>query len=510
MQAQFFIDLILVLFYAGILFLLMVYVWRFWMLYLHQRFLNGLNKNSIMLEIKLPRDIYKSPEAMENVIRSMFQGGGVGHWYKRNFLGNLPTYFSLEIASLEGTIHFYIRMDKKFRPLVESNLYAQYPGIEVVLVDDDYTKLVHYHHKSKDSGIWGITYGTTAGFTPTNPDTGKAYKIKEKGKEKDYKMKADYLPIKTYIDYGLDKDPKEEYKNDPLVPLLEFMGQIGKGEFVWYQVIIQDEAQTFNGEKFPETFVNEQTHKRFTLKKLAEERKNQIRKVTKIKKGSVAFDQFGNVVQKMKKDGDNFIPIDVTYADDTETKIKENELTVEEKDEIESINKKMSKPTGRAIIRLMYVAKNVNGKNSFKGDHVQHILSIMRPFNGGDNSIGIRTICAPYETPWENVGGKRDKWRQEEMFEAYVEREGFYPHMDGGTWWEDIIFQNLQMKHRKIFRMLFNTFFFPFKHAESKDISVLNTEEIATLYHFPGQVASVPTLPRIDSTKSVSPMNLPQ
>ncbi len=28
--------------------------------------------------------------------------------------------------------------------------------------------------------------------------------------------KGDGYPIKTYVDYGLDKDPKEEYKVDPL------------------------------------------------------------------------------------------------------------------------------------------------------------------------------------------------------------------------------------------------------------------------------------------------------
>lgn len=515
MDAQFFIDLILFLIYAGIVFLLMAYIWRFWMLYINQKFLNKLNKDSIMLELKLPRDIFKSPEAMENIIHAMFQTGGVGTQYKRNMVGNLPTYFSLEIASLEGVIHFYIRMEKKFRPLIESTLYAQYPGIEVTLADD-YTKLVKpYKHLSKDASVWGITYGTSEKFVPINEETGKAWKIKEKGKEKDYKMFADFKPIKTYIDYKLDKDPKEEYKNDPLVPLLEFMGQMGKGEYVWYQILVQDEAGTFNGEKFPETFVNEQTHKRFTLNKLGEERKNNIRKVKKIKKGSVVFDQYGNVKNEFKKEGEIFIPTPLTYAEDQDTKIKENELTVEEKDEIEVINNKLSKPTGRAVIRLMYVTKNEydrENKKAFRSEAIQQILTIMRPFNG-ENNLGVRKISAPYDNPWEDLGGKRTAWRSEEMFEAYVEREGFYPHTEmrdskEGAF-EDIIFQNIDMKYRKIYRLILETLVSPFGHPESKVISVLNTEELATLYHFPGQVASVPTLPRIDSTKSNAPMNLP-
>ena len=38
---------------------------------------------------------------------------------------------------------------------------------------------------------------------------------------------------------------------------------------------------------------------------------------------------------------------------------------------------------------------------------------------------------------------------------------------------------------------------------------VLNTEELATIYHFPGSVAQTPTLDRVASKKSQAPSNLP-
>ena len=38
---------------------------------------------------------------------------------------------------------------------------------------------------------------------------------------------------------------------------------------------------------------------------------------------------------------------------------------------------------------------------------------------------------------------------------------------------------------------------------------VLNAEELATLFHFPGQVAAAPTLTRIGSKKMEAPANLP-
>ena len=41
-------------------------------------------------------------------------------------------------------------------------------------------------------------------------------------------LKPDAYPIKTYIDFGLDKDPKEEFKVDPISPVIELFGSIGE------------------------------------------------------------------------------------------------------------------------------------------------------------------------------------------------------------------------------------------------------------------------------------------
>jgi hypothetical protein len=39
--------------------------------------------------------------------------------------------------------------------------------------------------------------------------------------------------------------------------------------------------------------------------------------------------------------------------------------------------------------------------------------------------------------------------------------------------------------------------------------SVMTTEELATIYHFPGKVATTPTLGRIPSKRAEAPANLP-
>jgi hypothetical protein len=63
--------------------------------------------------------------------------------------------------------------------------------------------------------------------------------------------KPDAYPIKTYIDYGMDDNPKEEYKIDPLTPLVEAMGSIGRGQQAWFQIIARahtKEEKDENGE----------------------------------------------------------------------------------------------------------------------------------------------------------------------------------------------------------------------------------------------------------------------
>lgn len=509
---QFIIDLVLILVYVLGFFLVCAWSYRFWMMYVNQKFIDKWNNDSIMLEIKLPREITKSPLATEIALGSLLQSGGIGRWYHRKWLGNLPAYSSLEIASIEGTIHFYIRIHKKFKSIVEANFYAQYPGIEIVEADD-YTKLIRYEHLSKNVSVWGATYSLSESWKPTNPDTGEEYLKPGSSKDK-YSMKADFLPIKTYVDYGLDKDPKEEFKTDPITPLLEFMGDIKKGEYFWYQVLVQDES-VYSGSKMPKFYVNEKTHEHFSLKEMAEAFKKQIRTASWNVKGEVFVDEFG--VPKMidvfgkdfKQEFDDNEKPKKTIAKHLKTKAiakKEMDLTTEEKDKLEAVTKKMSKPLALGLVRLIYVTK----KENFNPGHIQNILAFGKPYKSPYNSFGF-SVTDPYDYPWETA--KHVGWRGEEMFEAFVEREGFFPHIPERKKYdllEDKMFWNSTMKNRKMFRMIFESIFYPFHHPQPSGVSTYNLEELATLWHLPGQVAGTPALPRIDSTKGVAPTNLPQ
>ena len=136
-----------------------------------------------------------------------------------NFLQRKPfglniSDYSIELVSLGGQVHFYIWCHKNFKSRVETQLYAQFPNIEVHEVSD-YALGVH-HDLTKYSFGWIGQFALT---------------------------KADAYPIKTYIDYGLDKDAKEEYKHDPIVAVLEYIGSLKAGEQAWIQILIQPHAK---------------------------------------------------------------------------------------------------------------------------------------------------------------------------------------------------------------------------------------------------------------------------
>ena len=478
---------------------------------MNRQFIDKWDKDSLLLEIRLPREIFKSPLAAETALSSLIQGGSVGDWWARNWSGNLTAWSSLEIASIEGVVRFYIRINKKFRPLVESSFYAQYPGIEIVEADD-YTKMVRYTHLNEDIGLFGCSFWLAKKWGVKD----KYGEPLKKGKDP-YQMRADFFPIKTYVDYGLDKDPKEEFKMDPITPMIEFMGSIGKGEYFWYQVLVQAEGP-FDGKKFPKMFYNEVTGERLSISDMVKQWKAQMR-IGKVKKaGEVATDKYGNEETKStgKKDSNDAPILEVVrYKKDQIDTRSELDLTKDERDEIEFVNKKMAKPLVRTISRLLYIVDNKRGK--FNPGHIQTTLAAMKPFSGV-NSFALETTD-PYTYPWQKLGDKRVHWRKEEKFNAFVERSGFHPiipekndseGMDSLDWWEDGFFYPYETKYRIMFRTLYETIFHPFRLYSNKEISVLNLEELATLWHLPGAVATTPTLPRIDSTKGVAPVNLPQ
>lgn len=543
---QIILDIFFLFILLGIFLLLCVYIWRFWIMYVQQKFLSIMNSNTILLEIKIPKEVNKSPEAMEIIASAFLQSGGVGNWYNRNWKGNLVTFFSLEIASLEGDVRFFVRTEKKFKELITNNFYSQYPSIEISVADDYVTK-IFYDHRQTDVSVWGLTNVFGDKFKlPKNNDE------REHLEDDDLNMQSDFKMIKTYVDYKQDMNPDPEFAHDPLTPILEWLGSMKKGEYGWYQLILQDTSK-FDGKTFPKTYHNKKTHEEFTLKELADERKAQLRNMTKkkIKVGDVVRDEYGyektrdNPKFAMIDDGSGGkksngepVKIPLTYADSYFSKselkqgyklidalggIKENEMVEEHKDELKMINRKLSKPLFRALIRVMYLAES---QKANVGPNVQSLLSIFKQYTGPAYNNFRPSPTDPYEYSWENSYKRRVPFRTEEMFESYVEREAFYPHLEDRSKSKDIFsklfFGGIGIDHqldirafkkslgfRKVFRLMWEGFFYPFDHPHP-NLMTLNIEEVASLWHLPGSVATTPGIKRVDSLKSDAPSNLPR
>src|SRR3989338_275275 len=106
----------------------------------------------ILLEIKVPREIYKSPKAVEFLMNGLFKKGDKeANWWEIYVLGQTRPVSSLEIVSIDGQVHFFVRVVFWLKEIVEAQIYSQYPGTEIYEVPD-YTLPVLYDREKGEDG----------------------------------------------------------------------------------------------------------------------------------------------------------------------------------------------------------------------------------------------------------------------------------------------------------------------------------------------------------------------
>lgn len=379
---------------APILFGYIVFI--FWRYFKEAEFIKDMEW--VLLEIKMPREINKSPQAMEVVFSVMHQTVE-GNWYTKLTKGELRKWFSLELVSIGGSVHFYVRALKEYKNLIESQLYSQYPDIEIVEVED-YTKNVPYALKGSEWDLAGFNFALT---------------------------KADPYPIKTYVDYGLDKDPKEEFKVDPFTAVVELLGSLKPGEQMWIQILIMATKDRFpkKGAWFKKT------------------------------------DWIGQAEEEIAKIMEKTVNENNPKGDATK-------LSSGDKNKIEAIERSVGKLGFDCGLRSIYLAK----KDVFDKVNFGAMASVLKQFSSMDLN-GFKPLnSTSVKYPWSDLTGRKEPRLKWYMFDSYRRRSYFYP---------------------------------PYRYPSF----VLNTEELATIYHLPGQVAETPTLERIESKRSEPPANLP-
>jgi len=304
-----------------------------WMHYIHGSY--DYNQGRVSLVIRLPQDIFKSPAAMEIVLTQLYQTASPDNLVQTYWDGKHPPTFALEIISTEGEVSFVINAPrKKFKNFIEASLYGQYPGIEIHELPIDYTARIPLNGEGYT--MFGLHFGL---------------------------KKEDVFPIKTYVDFGLDKDPKEEYKNDPISTVIELLGSLGPGEHLWFQFLISAHRKT--------SFANGSltTHKDWT----------------------------DDIQAKIE---DIMGRKEATYAEDSFVALK---LTDGERDIVKSLERSKTKFAFDTYVKVLYVAKNGN----FNSDRIGH--SITSFFAGHDlarNSMSFRWRTDFDYNWWQDPSGK--------------------------------------------------------------------------------------------------------
>ncbi len=176
----------------------------------------GSAQKKVILEIIPPRDIEQSPLLMESFFAGLAGSEKSLSTFEEWIVGEFQASYSLELVSTEGTIHFYIRCWAANRNIVEANLYAQYPGVEIMEVDD-YTKVVPRTAPNSEWDVWG------SDFILTKPDV---------------------YPIRTYKKFEESVTGK---MLDPLASTMEIMSKAGPGQHMWLQYIAVPASPAWNG-----------------------------------------------------------------------------------------------------------------------------------------------------------------------------------------------------------------------------------------------------------------------
>ncbi len=333
--------------------------WKAWSWYVQSYFIS--NKKGILLEVKMPRELVKSPRAMETVLSNLWIDQGETTFFHRKWKGQVRPIFSLEIASFGGQVHFYIWVWETHKKIMEASVYAQYPEVELVEVEDYATKFI-YDPKKIDC------YAQDYRYEPRN----------------------DAYPIKTYIEFELEKDPKEEYKIDPLAEILEFMGNIHPEEQVWVQIVftVNKDVRKKPGGKWFET---------------------QDRYIGLVQDETVAIrkEAVGNVIgpeNEWKRS------VRVQYYRQTE--------------QIRALERNMSKHPFNVGVRGVYIAE----KEVFSSQHIFAVKWLMRPFGNPQfmNQLRPRRWHTPFDYPHQDLWDMRWDLHSRRFFDCYRRRAHFY------------------------------------------------------------------------------------
>lgn len=402
------------------LFIILFFLARsFWTAYIQEHYIRVIPY--VLLELKIPREIRKTPRAMEQVFMAIHAIRNSATDIKERWWdGEVPYTFSCEVVSFGGEVHFYMRMPSIRRNHMEAALYANYPDIEIVEAED-------YVNNRLPATIDELE---KAGYLLFGNELMLANK--------------DVYPIETYVDFEAVAEEKEL---DPVSALLEVLARVRPQEHIWIQILVRplvDEHITAwhkEGEKEIEE-IKERSGKR-----------------------RMYSPQFGEFIMVDRAPGDVEM--------------------------MKTIDRNIAKSGFDTVIRYLYICPKEMFSMSFARRSVFMPLNqyASETYNKFRHNTAAWTLTKVWYFPFI-FPGRRGRARRVSIYKKYKER-AVYPFNFAAV----------------LTRM--NLFDWGWKAYRRRKM-VLNTEELATIYHLPTYlVLTGPLIKRVEARKVGPPAGLP-
>lgn len=389
-----------------------------WLLFVRQRYL--LSIKWVLLEVKPPPDVQKSPKIAENIFSGIH---GVYskpmNWRKTFLKGEVQKWFSCEFVGTGGDIHFYIRTPEDLRNLVETQIFAQYSDAEIKVVDDYVLDMPAYLPNEEYN-----LFGTELVFT-----------------------KDDAYPIKTYPFFEEESGKDEFKRTDPLAPFAEIMSSLEPGEHIWLQLVIRPTGDGWV--------------------KAAQKTIDKIIGKPEPKQDRGLMGAAVDIIDE------TFGGVPVVAEEKKKEEFSLTKLTAGQKFVLDQVENKIAKLGFKAGYRFLYLGR----KDAF---HMAHVSSVIGGFKQL-YSHNLNTFKPNGDTITSGSGIL--SW-------LTLSGDGFFAKQDEfkRKW-------RLYQDYRK--------------RNFVKKVIILNTEELATLWHLPGIGVKAPSFPRVEAKKGQPPVGLP-
>ncbi len=385
--------------------------WDFWMLYIQFKFITAIKW--MLLEIKVPKNIMKTPKSMEQIFAAAHAPYTYGlRFFEKYWEGIVEYWMSFEIVGRAGESHFYLRLPRQFRNLMESAIYGQYPEAEITEVDD---------------------------YVKQMPKILPNEKFQLYGNEQILK-KPDCYPVRTY---PMFEEAVEERRVDSIASLLESISKLKGEEQMWIQILARPIGDEW--------------------KKKGEETVNQLLGITEKKEKTPWLPGLGVSFGEMLRALFEHPSMEAKEKKKEQINFRLLMLTPGQKEVAEGIERKIAKLGFQTTIRFLYIDE----RGGFVRDNVAALQGYFRQFSTQNLNLfrpNKLTMSASVHGLFKEM---RLNWRRRLLYERY----------------RDLIFD-----HRK---------------------SILNIEELATIYHFPILGVESTYLEKVESRKGGPPAQLP-